>query len=274
MFGFRRRRRERLRARPFPPDWLAIIERNVPAYHRLPPEDQAELRAHIQVFLAEKRFEGLAGLEMADEIRVTIASQACMLLLHRETDYYPTLRTIFVYPHAYVAQSKRIGPGGVVTEGEDVRLGESWHRGSIVFSWRDVLQGGANDHDGRNVVYHEFAHQLDGESGSEEGAPALPSPSMYGPWARVLSREYQQLLDDLEHHRRTLIDQYGATNPAEFFAVVTELFFEQPAALRQRHRALYDQLAAFYMQDPASRQPPHPEPGTYPGAPSLHTDPS
>jgi len=245
------RHRKRIKSRPFPAAWLEILEKNVGYYGLLPPDDQAELRGHIAVFLDEKRFEGCGGLEMTDEIRVTIAAEACVLLLHRDTNYYPTLRTVLVYPHSFVSvRRKRLGPGAVV-EGEEARRGESWRRGPVVLSWDDVRRTSGDIHDGRNVVFHEFAHQLDGESGSNEGAPNLPRRSMYVAWARVLGEEYAQLLDDVGHHRPTDIDAYGGTSPAEFFAVVTEEFFERPLVLREKHPALYQQLATFYRQDPA-----------------------
>ncbi len=253
MFGFKRRRRQRLRNQPFPPEWVAFIEHNVPYYRRLTPDEQKELQGHILVFLDEKTFEGCGGLDITDEIRVTIAAQACMLLLHRDTDYFPLLTSILVYPHHYFAESKHHLPGGVVHEDIEGRLGESWYRGPVVLSWDDILSGAADPYDGHNVVFHEFAHQLDSESGSNEGAPVLPHPSMYTAWARVLSQEYKKLLIDLQRHHQHLIDAYGATNPAEFFAVVTELFFEKPVALQKLHPALYEQLAAFYQQDPAKR---------------------
>ncbi|UCD75271.1 MAG: zinc-dependent peptidase [Phycisphaerales bacterium] len=252
MFGFKRRRRERIRQRPFPPQWLTIIERNVPYYSRLPREAQAELRGHILVFLDEKRFEGCGGLELTDEIRLTIAAQACILLLNRETKYYPGLKSIYVYPHAYVAEAKVRLPDGTVIEGGQVRLGESWSRGSLVLAWDHARRGAADIRDGRNVVLHEFAHQLDTADGYADGAPTLPERSMYVAWARVLGEEYRQLIDDLENHRRTLISDYGATSPAEFFAVVTECFFERSVKLKRRHPELYEQMAAFYRQDPAA----------------------
>jgi Mlc titration factor MtfA (ptsG expression regulator) len=253
LFGFRRRRRRRLRARPFPPEWQAIAERNVPYCRHLTEDERAEMRGHVQVFLAEKRFEGCGGLEITDEIRVTIATQACLLLLGRDTDYYPDLSSILVYPHAFIVKQRRRLPGGAVEEGVEGRLGESWSRGEVVLSWDDVLRGAADVHDGMNLVFHEFAHQLDNESGPGDGTPALERRSMYIAWARVLGREYQQLLDDIEHDRETLLRTYGAKNPAEFFAVATEVFFEKPEALRARHPELYDQLKGFYRQDPAAR---------------------
>jgi Mlc titration factor MtfA (ptsG expression regulator) len=256
MFGFKRRRRDRLHSKPFPEQWRHIIDRNVPMYRRLSDEDQRELQGHVQVFVAEKYFEGCDGLVMTDEIRVTIAAQACVLLLHRQATYYPGLRSILVYPAAYVANSKSVGPGGIVTESIGVRAGESWHptsqRGVIVLSWSDVLAGSRGERDGRNVVLHEFAHQLDGEYGGMDGVPHLPNPSMYKDWARVLGQEYQSLVQNLMRNHRTGIDPYGATNPAEFFAVVTEVFFERPRNLQAEHPQLYEQLKSFYQQDPAA----------------------
>lgn len=238
--------------RPLPSAWLEIIERNVPYYRTLPRDDRRELQGLIQVFLAEKQFEGCGGLEMTDEIRVTIAAQACMLLLHRETDFYPGLYSILVYPDAYVAPSAGRDRMGAVSEELEVRLGESWNRGVIVLSWSDTLHGAADMHDGHNVVFHEFAHQLDVEDGRADGAPRLTKPTMYTTWARVLGREYRALIAGIEQRRRTLIDRYGATNPAEFFAVITEFFFERPVELRRRHPELYEELRKFYRQDPAS----------------------
>jgi Mlc titration factor MtfA (ptsG expression regulator) len=253
MFGRKRRRRRRLQRGPFPREWLAVVERNVPAYRLLDPEQQRELLGHIAVLLAEKRFEGCDGLEITDEIRVTIAAQAAMLLLGRETDYYPTVKTILVYPRRYMDDRPRRQPDGTVIEGPQVRLGESWFRGPVVLSWDDVCRGAADVHDGQNLVFHEFAHQLDAESGANEGAPALGARSRYLAWARVLGSEYARLRDDLRHGRPTLLDAYAATSPAEFFAVVTEFFFERPRALQRLHPDLYVQLKDYYRQDPAAR---------------------
>lgn len=252
MFGFKKRRRQRLRQQPLPPEWLAMIERNVLYYRTLPPADQRDLQGLVQVFLAEKHFEGCGGLEITDEIRLSIAAQACILLLHRDTDFYPMLQSILVYPAAYLAPAAHDQADGTVMEESQVRLGESWARGAVVLSWDDVQRGAADIHDGHNVVFHEFAHQLDNESGAAEGAPALPRRSLYIAWARVLSHEYAMLLHDITHHRQTLLDRYGATNPAEFFAVATECFFEKPLELKARHPDLYEQLQLFYHQDPVT----------------------
>jgi MtfA peptidase len=256
MFRLKQRRRRRWRSEPLPPQWIKIIERNVPYYLNLTPDDRSELHGHIQIFLNEKDFEGCEGLEITDEIRVTIAAQACILLLHREADYFPLMSSILVYPHRYFAYASIHKPGGLVQEGIQARLGESWKRGPIVLSWDDVLRGAADPNDGHNVVFHEFAHELDSESGAMDGAPSLPKATMYTAWARVLSNEYNSLLIDIEQNHRHLIDAYGATNPAEFFAVVTEAFFEKPLQLKSRHPELYEQIACFYQQDPASRLTP------------------
>src|SRR5436190_17536714 len=232
---FKGRRRERLRSLPFPAEWQRIIERNVSTFSRLSPEDQHELLGHTQVLLAEKHFEGCGGLELTDEIRVTIAAQACLLLLHRETDYYPELTSILVYPSAYIAHEDRYLGDNIWEQGEDGRLGHTGRRmGSLVLAWDEVKRGAADPADGRNLVLHEFAHQLDFEDSQADGAPALSTRREYLAWARVMSREFEALQRADEAGTSTLLDTYGATNPAEFFAVTTEAFFERPRALRAK----------------------------------------
>lgn len=250
---FKRRRRERLRRQPFPDEWRHIIERNVPLFRRLPERDREELLGHVQVFLAEKYFEGCGGLELTDEIRVTIAAQACVLLLHRESDYYPRVTSILVYPSTYVAEEERSIGGGIWEEGGEVRLGHTHERmGVIVLAWDAALHGSRIWGDGPNVVLHEFAHQLDFENASTDGTPALESRQQYLSWARVLGAEYDELRRADAVGEESFIDTYGAQNPAEFFAVVTEVFFERPRDLRTRHPELYAELSRFYRQDPAS----------------------
>jgi len=204
------------------------------------------------VLLAEKKFEGCGGLELTDEIRVTIAAQACLLLLHRETDYFPELDVILVYPHPYVAKTSAYFAGGVALADQQARFGQS-ASGVVVLAWDAVRRGASDVHDGHNVTLHEFAHQLDQEDGAADGAPRLATRAMYTAWAHVLGDEFTHLVDDVHEHRATDIDEYGATNPAEFFAVVTEMFFEKPKQLARRHPQLYQQLALFYRQDPAAR---------------------
>jgi len=252
IFGFlKQRRRQRLRAQSFPPAWRSIVTRNLPIFRRLPPEDQTELLGHVQVFLAEKHFEGCGGLELTDEIRVTIAAQACLLLLHRETDYYPQLITILVYPSGYTAYEARHLGGNIWEEGGQERLGHTARRlGAMVLAWDSAKRGAADPSDGRNLVLHEFAHQLDFEDFQTNGAPALATRAEYLAWSRVMSKGFEALRAADEAGMATVLDTYGAKDPAEFFAVVTEAFFERPRALRAKHPELYDQLARFFRQDP------------------------
>ncbi len=251
MFGFKKKRRRRLRAKPFPREWIGIIERNVRYYRSLLEIDRKELREHMQVFLAEKNFEGCGGLELNDEIRVTIAAHACILLLHRETDYYPGLYSILVYPEAFISKAYVELWPGFFTEVRQAHLGQSWKHGALILSWDDVLASAGEIHGSHNVVLHEFAHQLDLEDGRANGAPLLEHRSMYGAWARILSKDFATLQEDAMQGRPSLIDHYGATDPAEFFAVVTECFFEKPVELREKHPELYEELRLYYKQDPA-----------------------
>jgi len=235
----------------FPDDWLATIKRNVEFFQRLSVRDQAELLGHVQVFLAEKRFEGCDGLEITDEVRVTIAAQACLLLLHRKTDYFPRLLTILVYPSTYVAEERRHLHGHVWQEGKMARLGETgrW-LGALVLAWDAVKSGAAHPSDGQNVVLHEFAHQLDYENHAEDGAPALETRDQQVSWQEVMRTEFASLRIADESEVPTLLDTYGASNPAEFFAVSVEAFFERPVALRVRHPRLYAELRTYFQQDP------------------------
>lgn len=251
MFGFKKRRRNRLVAEPFSAEWLEIIERNVPYYRLLPEADQKELRRHIRIFIGEKRFEGCGGQKITDEIKVTIAAQACVLLLHRRTDYYPGLKSILVYPRSYVAPRVPKYVGGILVEGPDVRLGESWRRGSVVLSWDNVRRSSADIHDGHNVVFHEFAHQLDSSGARGDSTPVIQDHSTYIAWARILQKDYEKLRSDVRRNIETFLDEYGAVNPAEFFAVATEYFFEKPKELQELHPDLYQELKNFYQQDPA-----------------------
>jgi MtfA peptidase len=249
---FKKHRRAELRKQPLTDDERAILSRNVPYLAKLDAADRSELEGLVRIFLAEKNFEGCAGLELTDEIRLTIAAQASLLLLHRDTDIYPNVDAILVYPSAYRVPTEQ-HEGAVVIEGSQDRVGESWTRGIVVLAWDHVKSGAAQPAAGQNVVLHEFAHQLDGEDGTMDGTPELGARARYTAWAHVLGAEFAELSAKLHAGRRTDIDPYGATNAPEFFAVVSEMFFEKPRALKQRHSALYAELAAFYRQDPAAR---------------------
>jgi Mlc titration factor MtfA (ptsG expression regulator) len=246
------RRRRHLRARPFPEAWRRILSQRVPQVGGLPPVLRAELEGHMQVFLAEKQFHGCGGLEITDEVRVTIAAQACLLLLNRNTGYFPKLRQVLVYPAAFLVERLRPEPSGVLQETRQVLSGESWSHGQVVLSWEDTLAGAATPNDGRNVVLHEFAHQLDQEKGYANGAPGIGSRRGRERWARVLGEEFARLQYHVMTQTPSLFSGYGATAPAEFFAVITETFFEQPALMRHHHPALYAELAGLYRVDPAT----------------------
>lgn len=249
----RRWRRNRLRSASIPDALRRVMDQRVPLIGRLPGDLRAELDHLTHAFLREKRFEGAQGQEVTDEVRVVIGATACLLLVGMpDHDLFPLMRTVIVYPSAYRAVGRQALGNGLVLESEGVRLGESWQRGPVVIAWDAARQGVASPGDGRNVVLHEFAHQLDAEFAGMEGAPALRSRRDYKDWARVLGAEYERLRDRLRSGSRTLIDSYGATNPAEFFAVVTEAFYERPRDLREVHPELYEQFARFYGVDPAS----------------------
>ena len=243
-------RRKRLLARPFPPEWEQHLVKNVKLYSMLPPQLQRELHGHVQIFLAEKDFEGCGGLQMTDEIRVTIAGLASLLLLNRSTRHYPGLQAVLVYPSAYVVDSTR--REGVVEfpDRREVHLGESWNNGTVVLSWCDVTRTSHDVRDGHNLVLHEFAHQLDQEDGVGDGIPILDQQSKYYAWAQVLSDEYHRLVERTSKGKKDVLQAYGATNPAEFFAVATEAFFEKPVQLHKKHPELYDQLRDFFHLDP------------------------
>lgn len=248
--ALRNRRIKQLAVKPFPDEWERILKRNVSLYGYLPDALREQLHNDIKVFISEKYFEGLGGLEITDEIRVTIAAEASMLLLNRKNSDYPKLSSILVYPSAYVTRQSTALGGGVYSEGQSVRLGESWQHGSVVLAWDTVRQGAVNSQDGHNVVFHEFAHQLDQEDGIADGAPLLEKRSGYAAWARIMSKEYAQLRSDAEHHKKSVMDKYGAINPAEFFAVATETFFEKPKQLKKKAPDLYAELRSFYNVDP------------------------
>ena len=256
---WRRLTRAEVLAEAFPQRFREQILRHVPCAKLLTREELEKLEALVRIFNSEKTFEAAGGLTLTEEMRVVIAARACLLLLHRiELDgpLYADLQTVIVYPSAYRVRNER-RDGYVVVESDETRLGESWTRGMVVLAWDAVAAASANPSDGHDVVLHEFAHQLDAEDGEMDGTPELGELERYSVWSKVAGDEYAALLDDLEHHRKTSIDAYGATNAPEFFAVVVEQFFEKPVALRRQHPALYGELATFFRFDPAERMKPH-----------------
>jgi Mlc titration factor MtfA (ptsG expression regulator) len=216
----------------------------------LPADLQLSLKRRMQVFLAEKPFIGCAGLEVTDEMRVVIAAQACLLILGRRTDYFANLRQILVYPGAFIVDRVHADSAGVLQDRRQVLSGESWSQGQVILSWDDVVAGAAIADDGRNVVIHEFAHQLDQQKGFANGAPWLGQRDRYARWSRVLGEEFGRLQAQVTTGQPSLFSDYGATDPAEFFAVVSEVFFEQPREMATLHPSLYDELRILYRVDP------------------------
>jgi len=252
-------------ARPLSAAQQATLERSIPFYRKLAPDLQQQLRRMVVQFLHQKKFVGCAGLEVSDEMRITIAAQACLLLLNKPSKVYRALHTILVYPGAFIARREEVEAGGVITPSRRQMLGESWSDGRIVLSWEDVARGTLDWRGGNNVVLHEFAHQLDSESGSNNGAPYLGSPDSYRSWSEVLSRDFHNLRMNAMYRQHTVMDPYGATNPAEFFAVATETFFEKPYQMAEHHAELYAEFLKYYRVDPRQwmSPPPPPEPSPF-----------
>jgi len=249
----RNRRRRRLLRGPFPKTWLECIHKNVGYYSLLTDAEQAKLREDLRIFVSEKYWEGCGGLVLTDEIRVTIAAQAALLLLGMKHDCFHNVRSILVYPTGYLAPEISVGPDGVVSEGYDDRDGEAWHHGSVVLGWDAVIVDGRDFRDGRNVVLHEFAHQLDFINGVTEGTPFPGASEKNRRWQHVMDAELRRLIRETERGMPTLLDPYGTADPAEFFAVATECYFEKPLQMRRRHPLLYDVLCDFFGQDTAER---------------------
>ncbi len=246
-----RSRRNNLFLKPLPTDWIQILENNVSIYSLLPQNLREELYGRINIFLDEKEFIGCAGLQISNEIRITIAGNACILLLKRDKRCFPRFTTILIYPDTYVSKEVK-SDGLIVVHEESVRAGESWYRGPVVLSWADVMRGSLNNSDGHNVVLHEFAHKLDEENEIMNGLPVLRDSSHYAEWAEVLSKEFDSLLIRADRGTNSVIDAYGAVSPSEFFAVATESFFEKPLQMKNKLPDLYQQFRRFYDLDPAA----------------------
>jgi Mlc titration factor MtfA (ptsG expression regulator) len=244
---WRERRRAALRALPFPAPWRRILRQRVPQVARLPADLQRQLKGHIQVMLAETPFIGCQGQAITDEVRVTVAAQAALLLLGQARPaYFPALRQVLVYPGAFVVDRVQAQGAGLERAERRVLLGESWQQGQVILSWADVLAGAADPADGQNVVLHEFAHQIDQDKGRADGRPWRATRAERAGWDAAMGPAFAQL-------RRTpsvLFGDYAATDPAEFFAVATERFYEQPRALAEQAPAVYNALAGLYRVHP------------------------
>lgn len=245
-------RRQWIRSRPFPDEWLQILQTRVPIYSYLSESKQKKLRDRIKVFMNEKIFEGCGGLNLTTEMRVVISAYACMLILEESSAHYPSLKSILVYPEDYMAPVYEVDSGGVVTEGWESRSGESWNPGNIVLSWADIRSDLQDSQGGNNLIYHEFAHQLDYQYGLSAGIEHDGQTEQEDEWTIELARAYRGLRQKAQRGQQDLLDLYGATNPAECFAVVTECFLQQPHALRRAYSVLYRHLVEFYGFDPSS----------------------
>jgi hypothetical protein len=253
---FRRRRRNKLLAEPFPPEWTDHLATHVPHFRSLDNAERARLEDDVRIFIAERHWEGCCSLVLNAEIQVAIAGQACLLTLGfiEGPDLFRRATTILVYPAGYLAPEQTDVGGHLTLHGETERLGEAWHRGPVVLSWEDARAGGSYAGDGHNLVFHEFAHVLDMLGGdSADGAPPLANRTLADAWRRVMEQELERLHRAVRRGRRSLLDEYGADSEAEFFAVATECFFDAPRETRREYPELYQLLTQVYRQDPAAR---------------------
>ena len=257
LFFYRNWRRQRQLATPFPDQWRQLLHDHVPLYRRLAPDQQQRLEQHVQLFLAEKDYYGCDGFEVDDRVRVTIAGHACLLILARPFSDYDDIRSILVYPDVYRVQAEE-DDGLVVSVDEEIRAGEASSRGQVVLAWAECEDDARYPDEPHNVILHEFAHQLDYLDGTADGAPPL-SGHQADQWLRTMSEAYEHLQQSLQHETHSWLDPYGASQPAEFFAVLTEAFYQQPQELRASQPAVYSVLCDFYRIDPITlfRASPH-----------------
>jgi Mlc titration factor MtfA (ptsG expression regulator) len=238
----RRRRRRIALARSLPAALAEVADRRVATRVRLPTHLRRRHDGLINAFLAEKRFVGCNGLVVTDEMRATIAAQACLLVLGRPDAFYDELQSILVYPAPFWVENEVHDENGTVTQRREVLSGEAWDAHRIILSWEDIAGPGAAPGEGFNVVLHEFAHylQADGQVGGNEE------------WAGDMAEEFNRLLDAVERGEETFLDPYATEDEAEFFAVATEEFYERPGELLARHPRLYSRLQEFYGVNPAA----------------------
>lgn len=234
------------------PAWQAVLAA-LPVLQDLSARDQHRLRKLASLFLHDKTVLGAGGLEVDQAMAVSIAAQACLLILNLDLSYYHGWYEVIVYPDTFVVAHEEHDDIGVVHETRRALAGESWQRGPVILSWSDARPGAHPHGTASNVVVHEFAHKLDMLTGSANGMPPLHPGMDRKAWAEALSQAYDQLYHQLERHHRTAIDPYAAESPAEFFAVLSEVFFMRPQRLHQLYPAVYHQLALFYRQDPLAR---------------------
>jgi hypothetical protein len=243
-------RREHLKCQPLSPAQQTLLAAYLPLYDAFDLEMRRRWEGHIQILLAEKQFIGCRGLQVTAEMRLIVVAVAALLLLNERGQYFPKLRSILLYPDAYIVREAVSRGHGIAEERLSFRTGESWTTDQVLLSWAQVQYDLAHWRDGQNLVLHEFAHQLDQEDGTAEGVPVLARQADYRTWGTVMRAEYQRLRDSVAQGEPTILNPYGSTHPAEFFAVATETFFEKPEQLLAHHPALYGQLQRYYQLDP------------------------
>ena len=241
---------QKLESIPFKESWLEYLERNLPLYARLPEDLKVRLHQKIGQFIATTYFEPQAGLELTEEMILTVAGQACLLTVNHTGLPYENLNTVQLYPSSFQAEVREANADGTISTRSVKRVGESWSRGTVVLAWDSVQHGARDLYDGQNVTFHEFAHQLDQANGNTDGVPNLRDMEAYRTWAMVLADGLEALSVDAAQGRESVLDYYGATNICEFFAVATESFFEEPRFMLERHPELYAELRSFYQLDP------------------------
>lgn len=221
--------------------------------HKLSQPELHRLRELASLFLYEKTVNGAKGFTVTEEMRNQLAAQACLLILNLDLDYYSGWREIIMYPDSFIVQRDEVDGVGLVHKNRRALGGESWSHGPVIISWADALHRSGHYHQGGNVILHEFAHKLDMLNGEANGMPPLHRDMDRERWTRSFTQAYEQLSEQLEYHHHTQIDPYAATSPAEFFAVMTEYFFESPETLQEAFPAVYAELCAFYRQNPLAR---------------------
>ena len=251
-------RRRRIRRKQFPSNWRVLLDRNMRFWSELTADEQLRIEDEIRFFIAERHWEGCGGLEVDESMQAIVAAQACRLLLGRPEDRFDNVSTILIYPSGYFSGSQQqpvLSGGGprVVNVGGTAVLGQAHDRGPVILSWSHTLAGAIYDDDGQNLVLHEFAHKLDMASGPVNGTPCMESREQAEAWNAAMTGARDRLQHDLRFGLPAPLRSYALTNPAEFFAVATEVFFERPDAMYDWDPDLYGVMAQWYRQDPRAR---------------------
>jgi len=239
-----------LRRNPISPIIWGKLANSLPLCRNLEHKYLYQLKKLTTLFLYEKTFTGVKGFELDEEKKMIIAIQACLLILHLDMSYYDGWIEIVVYPDTFVIYRNNTDNFGLVHDQTIAASGEAWSRGPVILAWTDVERDSFAPRAGHNVTIHEFSHKLDMLNGRANGMPPLHPNMRRSVWTQSLSKAYDILVNKIENHESTAINQYAATNPAEFFAVISETFFTAPAILKQNCPEVYAQLVLFYKQEP------------------------